>query len=414
MNDLYDLSETPPAGIVPAKMHASIIRRDRFGPPAEAFKTEVVDVPAVGPGDVLVWVMAAGINYNSVWAALGRPVDVIGMRQKMGAAEDYHIGGSEGSGIVWAVGPGVRGVRVGDHVVLGSVQWDEHAQDVRFGSDPMTSTTANAWGYELNFGTFAQFALAKDYQCHPKPPALTWEAAAAFLLCGATAYRQLFGWPPNTVQPGDPVLIWGGAGGLGSMAIQLVRNAGGIPVAVVSTQERGEYCQRLGARGFINRSDFGHWGRMPALDDEQAMSWWLAQVRGFGKRFWETIGERRSPKIVFEHAGQDTLPTSMYLCDNAGMVVGCGATSGYAADIDLRYLWMRQKRLQGSHGANAGQYRATVRLADSGLLDPCLSLTLPFERIGDLHQLLYENRQPPGNLAALVNATAPGLTDGPG
>lgn len=414
MKDLYDLTETPPAGTVPAKMHANIIRRDRFGPPVEAFKTEVVDVPGVGPGDVLVWVMAAGINYNTVWAALGRPVDVIGMRQKMGAAEDYHIGGSEGSGIVWAIGPGVRGVRVGDHVVLGSMQWDEHAQDVRFGSDPMNSTTAYAWGYELNFGTFAQFALAKDYQCHPKPPGLTWEAAAAFLLCGATAYRQLFGWPPNIVQPGDPVLIWGGAGGLGSMAIQLVRNAGGIPVAVVSTPERGEYCLRLGARGFINRSDFGHWGRMPDVDDEQAMSWWLAQVRGFGKRFWEAIGERRSPKIVFEHTGQDTLPTSMYLCDNAGMVVGCGATSGYAADIDLRYLWMRQKRLQGSHGANASQYRATVRLVDSGLLDPCLALTLPFERIGDLHQLLYENRQPPGNLAALVNATGPGLTDGPG
>lgn len=405
MKDLYELGELPPLGNVPAKMYANIIRRDRFGPPSEAFRTEVIDVPKVGPGEVLVWVMAAGINYNNVWSALGHPVDVIGMRQKHGATEDFHVGGSEGSGIVWAVGEGVSGVNVGDHVVLGCVQWDERAQDVRFGLDPMTSTSAYAWGYELNYGTFAQFALAKDYQCHPKPAGLTWEAAAAFMLTGATAYRQLFGWPPNVVQPGDPVLIWGGAGGLGSMAIQLVRNAGGIPVAVVSSTERGEHCLALGARGFINRNDFSHWGRMPDLDNEQAMSFWLAQVRAFGQRFWEVMGERRSPKIVFEHSGQDTMPTSMYLCDNAGMVVGCGATSGYVADIDLRYLWMRQKRLQGSHGANAGQYRATVRLVESGLLDPCLSLTQSFEQVGQMHQLLYENRQPPGNLAALVNAS---------
>ena len=68
--------------------------------------------------------MAAGVNYNNVWAALGRPVDVVAARRKAGEAEEFHIGGSDASGIVWAVGEGVDSVRVGDHVVAHCGVWD--------------------------------------------------------------------------------------------------------------------------------------------------------------------------------------------------------------------------------------------------------------------------------------------------
>jgi crotonyl-CoA carboxylase/reductase len=407
---LYELGEIPPVGEVPDRMYASVIRRERYGAPIKAFQTEVVDVPPVGRGQVLVMMMASGINYNNVWAALGRPLDVIATRQRRGDTEDFHIGGSEGSGVVWAVGGDVRDVTVGDHVVLSGCQWDESAADIRLGADPMTSATQSVWGYEENFGSFSQFAVVDEYQCHPKPERLTWEEAACFLLTGATAYRQLCGWPPNTLKPGDPVLIWGGAGGLGSMAIQIARMHGAVPVAVVSNDERGEYCLRLGAKGYLNRRDFGHWGRLPDIEDTEAMAAWLKGVRAFGKRFWEVLGERRSPAIVLEHSGRDTIPTSMYLCDTAGMVVICGGTTGYNADVDLRFLWMRQKRLQGSHFANGQQCRAVVDLTARGMLDPCLSWCGGFEEIGAGHQLMYDNEHPPGNMAALVNAPRKGLT----
>ena len=106
MKDVYQLGETPPLGQVPKRMLAQLIRPERFGPPTTGFKIEEVDVPTeLRPDEVLVWVMAAGINYNNVWASLGEPVDVISMRQKAhGATEDFHIGGSDGAGIVWAVG----------------------------------------------------------------------------------------------------------------------------------------------------------------------------------------------------------------------------------------------------------------------------------------------------------------------
>ena len=98
--DLYELGETPPLGYVPKQMYANLIRSERFGDPHQAFDVEVVDTPTPEGGQVLVWVMAAGINYNNIWAGLGAPVDVIATRmRRQGAEEDFHIGGSDASGI---------------------------------------------------------------------------------------------------------------------------------------------------------------------------------------------------------------------------------------------------------------------------------------------------------------------------
>src|SRR6476469_2735589 len=112
-NDLYELGDVPDLGVVPNKMLAQVIRAERFGEPRDAFKEEAVQVPELGPRDVLVYVMAAGVNYNNVWAAMGVPIDVIKARQKRwGAQEPLHIGGSDASGVVWAVGKDVKNVKV--------------------------------------------------------------------------------------------------------------------------------------------------------------------------------------------------------------------------------------------------------------------------------------------------------------
>ena len=79
--DLYPLGEAPPLGHVPSRMYAQVIRQSRFGQPTQAFQEEVIETPEIGPDDVLVYVMAAGVNYNNVWAGLGTPVDVIAARQ---------------------------------------------------------------------------------------------------------------------------------------------------------------------------------------------------------------------------------------------------------------------------------------------------------------------------------------------
>ncbi|NGO71776.1 crotonyl-CoA carboxylase/reductase [Streptomyces boncukensis] len=405
MKDLYPLGETPPTGRVPERMIAATIRRERFGEPKDAMIVEEVPTPPVGPGQVLVWVMAAGVNYNMVWASLGRPVDVIAMNRRAGSTEDLHVGGSDGAGIVWAVGSRVRGTKVGDEVILTVSQWDERSDDVRLGTDGTCSRSTRVWGYETSHGSLAQFAVVDDYQVHPKPAALSWEDAGCFSLTAGTAYRQLCGWHPHTVSPGDPVLIWGGAGGLGSMAIQIVNQLGGVPVAVVSDGKKAEHCRSAGAHATIDRQVFQHWGPMPPGDTPKDLRQWQVGVRRFQQAFWEVLGERRSPRIVLEHPGSATLPTSIAVCDLGGMVVTCGATSGYHADLDLRFLWMRQIRLQGSHMANTRQFRSVIALAGRGSLDVCRTGTYSLAESSTAHQLLREGAQM-GNLAIRVNAPA--------
>ncbi len=390
-------------------MRAQVIRASRFGDPREAFADEQIAVPEVGPREVLVYVMAAGVNYNNVWAAMGIPVDVIKARQKKGEPYDFHIGGSDASGVVWKVGSEVKNVKVGDDVVVHCGQWDADDPHVLAGKDPMLAPTQRIWGYESNWGSFAQYALVQDHQCLPKPPHLTWEEAAAYMLVAATAYRMLHGWPPNVVGPGDPVLVWGGAGGLGSMAIQIVRAAGGRPVAVVSGDDKVEFCKRLGAVGVIDRRKFSHWGKLPRWSDEIEYAVWLKGARAFGQAFWEALGERKSPTIVFEHPGEATLPTSGFVCDTGGMIVICAGTTGFNATLDLRYHWMRQKRFQGSHFANDEQAAGVNQLVMEGKVDPCLARTFAFSETGECHQLMRDNLHPSGNMSILVNAPRTGL-----
>src|SRR5215208_5495521 len=183
-SDLFDVGQAPPLGVVPERMHAQVIRQSSFSQPVTAFKHEVVPVPSLGPHDVLVYVMAAGINYNNVWAALGVPVDVVRGHRMAGDAGDetgFHIGGSDASGIVYATGDNVTGIGVGDEVVLHCGIWDEDDEFIRGGGDPALSGSFRIWGYDSNWGSFAQFTRVRDTQCLPKPQRLSWEEAAAYM-----------------------------------------------------------------------------------------------------------------------------------------------------------------------------------------------------------------------------------------
>jgi crotonyl-CoA carboxylase/reductase len=218
---------------------------------------------------------------------------------------------------------------------------------------------------------------------------------------------MLMGWQPNVVEKGDFVLVWGAAGGLGSMALQIVRERGGRAVGVVSDPAKKQFCLDHGAAGVINRNDFSHWGKMPDTESKEYGDW-VRGARAFGKAIWDAAGERVSPRIVFEHPGEATLPTSSFVCATGGMVVICAGTTGYNVTLDLRYHWMRQKRLQGSHLSNDEQAAAVTRLVADGRIDPCLSHTYSFDEIGHAHQLMLDNKHPFGNMAALVNAKAAG------
>src|SRR5207237_2601234 len=245
VKDVSKLDVQP--GELPETMAAWVIREDREGEPTDAFQLEQIEVPEPGAFEVIVRVMAAGVNYNNVWAALGKPVSVFGY----GDHPEYghHIGGSDASGMVWKVGEGVTRWKPGDEVVIHCNMTSYEDPEVH-GLDPMAAPSQRIWGYETTWGSFAQFTKVQAQQLLPKPKNLAWEEAAAYGLTYFTAYRMLL--DRVKLQAGQRVLIWGAAGGLGVFATQLVKAAGAESVGVVSSAEKGELVKRLGAKDFIN------------------------------------------------------------------------------------------------------------------------------------------------------------------
>ncbi|MEO1537049.1 MAG: crotonyl-CoA carboxylase/reductase [Pseudomonadota bacterium] len=400
--DLYDIGEIPPLGHLPEKMHAWAIRRERHGDPDKSFALEVVDVKKPDSHEVVVLVMAAGVNYNGVWAGKGVPISPFDVH-----GADYHIAGSDASGIVWAVGDKVRNWKVGDEVVIHCNQDDGDDEECN-GGDPMFSDSQRIWGYETPDGSFAQFTTVQAQQLMVRPKHLTWEESACYTLTLATAYRMLFGHHPHELKPGQNVLVWGASGGLGSYAIQLINTAGANAIAVISDEDKREFVMSLGAKGVINRKDFNCWGQLPEVGTE-AYKEWFAEARKFGKAIWDITGKGVNVDMVFEHPGQSTFPISTFVVKKGGMVVICAGTTGYNLTMDARYVWMHQKRIQGSHFAHLKQAAAANQLMVERRLDPCMSEVFPWEEIPHSHMKMMRNEHKPGNMAVLVQAPHTGL-----
>jgi crotonyl-CoA carboxylase/reductase len=407
--DISRVSEVPTEpGELPPTMTAWVIREERLGEPTEAFQLEEIDVPEPGAFEVIVRVMAAGVNYNNVWAALGKPVSVMGY----GDHPEYghHIGGSDASGIVWKVGPGVTRWKPGDEVVMHCNMASYEDPEVH-GLDPLAAPSQMIWGYETTWGSFAQFTKVQAQQLLPKPRSLSWDEAASYGLTYFTAYRMLF--TRCNLQAGDRVMVWGAAGGLGVFATQLCAMAGAESVGVVSSPEKGELVKQLGALDYIDRTEFAGMMRTgnETPEEEKAR---FRESRRFARRVNEVLGA--PPDIVFEHVGKATFPTSVLAVKPFGKVVICAGTTGYNLDFDVRYLWMRQKEILGSHFANAYECNKANELIDRGLIRPVLWRTMGFEGVAEAHQLMKDNKHL-GKIAILVGATEEGQgrsAEGPG
>ena len=395
--DLAEISKIDvELGELPEKMAAWVIRPETEGEPNDAFKLEEIETPEPGAFEVVVRVMAAGVNFNNVWAALGKPVSVFGYGDH--PEFGHHIGGSDASGVVWKVGDGVTRWKPGDEVVIHCNQASYEDVEVH-GLDPMAAPSQRIWGYETTWGSFAQFTKVQAQQLLPKPKNLSWVDASSYGLTYFTAYRMLM--TRGNIQPGHNVLIWGAAGGLGVFAVQLCKAAGANAVGIVSSAEKGELVKELGAVDYIDRNEFKGMMRTGNETPEEEKER-FGVTRSFAKRVKEILGD--PPDIVFEHVGQATFPTSVFTVKPFGKVIICGATSGYNLDFDVRYLWMKQKDILGSHFANAYECMKANQLMAEGKIRPVLWKTMGFEGVPEAHQMLHENRHL-GKIAIMVGAT---------
>lgn len=375
--------------------------------PRESIHIESVPTPELAPGEALIAVMASSMNYNTVWSSIFEPVSAFGHLDRYAKANsdaarhalDYHVIGSDASGVVLRTGPGVHAWKPGDRVVA-------HCLSVELESplghnDTMLDPQQRIWGYETNFGGLGQLAVVKANQLMPKPEHLTWEEAAAPGLVNSTAYRQLVSKNGGAMKQGDVVLIWGASGGLGSYATQLALNGGAIPVCVVSSEQKAEIVRSMGAELVIDRSAEGYkfWKDEHTQDPKE----W----QRLGKKIRELTGGD-DVDIVFEHPGRETFGASVYVTRKGGTIVTCASTSGFMHEYDNRYLWNNLKRIVGSHFANYREAFEANRLIAKGMIHPTLSKVLPLAQTGQAALEVHRNMHQ-GKVGVLCLAPAEGL-----
>jgi len=125
--------------------------------------------------------------------------------------------------------------------------------------------------------------------------------------------------------------------------------------------------------------------------DEKSYRRWIAKATKFRRQIWSIVGETRDPDIVVEHPGRDTLPTSLFVCAPGGMVVLCGATTGYMADVDLRFLWLSQKRVQGCHAGTAEDCKKYIAMMRKDDMHPVIAKVFDWDQLVEGHEMLAQN-----------------------
>jgi alcohol dehydrogenase len=327
--------------------------------------------PVVGPGEVLLRMEAAALNFNDIWARQGLPRIDLPLP---------HVSGTDGAGVIVEVGPGVEGVSVGDEVITYCVHTCRRCPACLRGEE-VFCRKMRLWGFQSGpyDGAYSQYAKLQVEQVHPKPTHLSWTEAAATTTSLLSVWRMLV--TRAQAKAGDSILVWGASGGTGSFALQLCRVLGARAIAVTSSEEKERFCREMGAEEVI-RGD---------RDDVH-------------QRVRELTGGR-GVDIVFDHVGETVWPISVECLAWGGKLVICGATEGFTPKIDLRYLWNKQLSFLGSHIGTHREWMDCLKLIEQRKVHPPVTQTFPLHETATAQRLM-EERKIMGKIAIRIDADA--------
>ncbi len=310
--------------------------------------------PELKPGYALLRVMASACNPGDRWARRGFPGMAIPLP---------HIPGSDVAAVVEKLADDVADLKVGDEVVVYPGMSCRKCEACVGGEEFFCRDFA-IYGQRTGpwDGAHAEYVAVPAYNCLKKPPSLSFDEAAALPVVLTTVWRQLV--VRGGLKAGQTVLVWGGAGGMGSIAIQLCRIFGAEAIAVGSDREKLLRAEELGAKHVINRKE----------EDV------LEAVR--------RITNKRGVDIVFEHVGKQTWPTSILAARRGGVITVSGATSGHDAVTDLRYVFVRHLSIHGSNLGSRADLEAALQTVESGRLKPVIHSRLPLAEHAKAQELL--------------------------
>lgn len=315
-------------------MHA--VQLTETGAP-EVLRLREVPDPVAGPGQVLVALKAAALNRRDVFLRKGiapSPIPV--------------IPGSDGAGVVRALGEGVGGVSVGDEVIiLPSLDWGDRE-------------AAPGPGFRIlggpDDGTYAELIAISAENVFPKPARLSWEQAAALPLAGLTAWRALHS--RARLQAGEHVLILGIGGGVATFALHIAKAAGAKVFVTSSSDEKLAKAAELGADGGVNYTAEG-W-----VDEFKAMS--------------------GGADVVIDSVGS-TWPDSVNACRPGGRVAVFGGTGGGKAEMMIRPVTVGQISILGTTMGSPRDFAGLLGAVDQGTWEPVIDSVRPLGEAADAH-----------------------------
>ena len=306
---------------------------------------EVPD-PVLQAGEALVALRAAALNHRDVWIKTGQ---YAGLKWPC-------IPGSDGAGVVTAVGAGADPAWVGREVIINpSLDWgpNEHAQGPKF----------NILGLPRD-GTLAEKVAVPAGQLAPKPAGLSWEEAAALPLGGLTAWRAVH--TRGGLRGPEKVLITGIGGGVAVFALQLAVAHGANVWVTSSSSDKIARAVALGAKGGANYTE-PNW---PAA---------LAAAGGFD--------------LIVDSAGGEGFDKLVDLAAPGGRLVFFGATRGNPPGLAMRKVFWRQLSLLGSTMGSPGDWAAMTQYVAQSRIKPVVSEVVPLTRAGEAFALMERGGQ---------------------
>jgi len=298
--------------------------------------------PVLGAGDVRIKVKACALNHLDLFVRDGWP----GLKLPL-----PHVGGTDLAGVVSEVGAAVRGVQVGDEVLVNPGLNFEAGPDGEQRIPPDVSIVG-----ETRWGGLAEQCVVPASHVLPKPDHLSWEEAAALPLASITAMQMVK--RKGRVKRGDKVLVVGAGGGVAVMALQIAKAQGAWVCATTGGPDKVEKVRRLGADHVI--------------DYKAEPEWSKAAFLASGKTGYD---------VVVDSVGQATFKGSVRALRNGGRLVTCGATTGPLGEVDLRAIFWKQLSILGSTMGVPQDLKDALHMVRSGHLKVHVDSVWPLAQV---------------------------------
>jgi NADPH:quinone reductase-like Zn-dependent oxidoreductase len=312
--------------------------------------------PEISPSEVLVKVNACGINHLDIWVREGMPGITIPLP---------HILGCEIIGEIAGVGSAVKGLSVGQRVLI--------APGINCGRCEYCLSSNDSLCHEFRImgfqvdGGYAEYAKAPAENIIPISERLSFEEWAAVPLVFLTAWNMLK--TRGGLVTGETVLIHAAGSGIGSAAIQIAKLSGAEVITTVGNDEKLEKAKELGADHVINYSKEDFVNKVNEFTDNRGVD------------------------VVFEHIGPETWEKSMSCLKRGGRIVTCGATSGSTVSFDLRFLFAKQLSISGCYMGSRKELLDVLRLIELGRLKPVVDSVFPLADAAAAQTKMLERKQ---------------------